>query len=80
MLLICLWLRYNGTGHLGPYTDATTVASLAISQNSARVTQMLTMPGPEVRVMATKAVAIKALVVAIVRFKGRPPTTLHLKE
>ena len=45
--------------------NASIVASLAISLSSARVTQMPKMLGPKVREVATKAVAIKAVVVAI---------------
>ena len=45
--------------------DTTTVASLAISQSCAEVTQMPKLLGPKVSVMATKAMAIKAIVVVI---------------
>ena len=49
--------------------DATTVESLVISLNSAKVSQMHKMLGPKVRVIATKAVAFKAVVMA--RIIGR---------
>ena len=52
--------------------DATTVASLAILLSSARVTLMHKMPGPEVRDMATKAMAIRAMVMVMVMVMGRP--------
>ena len=52
--------------------DATIVASLAISISSTGVTHMHKMPGPEVRVMLTKAVAIRAMVVVMVVVVGRP--------
>ena len=52
--------------------DATIVASLAILLSSAGVTHMHKMPGPEVRVVATKAVAIRAMVVVMVMVVGRP--------
>ena len=52
--------------------DATIVASLAISLNSAGVTHMHKIPGPEVRVMATKAMDIRAVVVVMVLVVGRP--------
>ena len=51
--------------------DATIVASLAISRSSAGVTHMRKMPGPEVRVMAFKAKAIRAMVVVMVVVVGR---------
>ena len=47
------------------------MASLAILLSSARVTQLLKMLGPEVKVMASKAVAIKAMIMAMVRMVGR---------
>ena len=52
--------------------DTTTVASLAILLSSARVTQMPKMLEPRIRVVAAKAVAIKAMVVAIIGVIGRP--------
>ena len=52
--------------------DTTIVASLAILQSSAGVTHMHKMPGLKVRVMATKAIAITAVVVVIVMVMGRP--------
>ena len=52
--------------------DATTVEILAISLSSARVTQVPRMPGPEVGVMDTKNMAIKAMVVVMVVFIGKP--------
>ena len=39
--------------------DATIVASLAILLSSAGATHMHKMPGPEVRVVVTKAMAIR---------------------
>ena len=51
--------------------DATIVASLAISRSSAGVTHMHKMPGQEVRVMAFKAIAIRAVVVVMVVVVGR---------
>ena len=56
----------------GDQLDATIVASLAILLSSARVTHMHKMPGPEVRVLATKAVAIRAMVMVIVMVVDRP--------
>ena len=52
--------------------DATIVASLAILRSSAEVTHMHKMPGPEVRVMASKAIAIRAVVMVMVVVVGRP--------
>ena len=52
--------------------DATIVASLAILLSSAGVTHMHRMPGPEVRVMVTKAMAIRAVVIVLVMVMGRP--------
>ena len=52
--------------------DATIVASLAILLSSAGVTHMHKMLGPEVRVVVTKAVAIRAMVVVMVMVVGRP--------
>ena len=46
--------------------DATIVVSLAILLSSAGATHMHKMPGPEVRVLATKTVAIRAVVMVIV--------------
>ena len=46
--------------------------SLAISLNSARATQIRKMSGPKVRVVVTKPMPIRAEVVAIVGFVGRP--------
>ena len=51
--------------------DATIVASLAILLSSAGVTHMHKMPGPKVRVMATKAMAIRAMVLVMVVVIGR---------
>ena len=56
----------------GQLLDATTMASLALLLSSARVTKMLKMLGPEVRVVATKAMAIKAMVIVMVAIMGRP--------
>ena len=52
--------------------DATIVASLAISLSSARVTHIYKMLGPEVRVVVTKAMAIRLMVVVMVMVMGRP--------
>ena len=52
--------------------DATIMASLTISPSSARVTQMLRILGPKVRVMATKAMFIKAAVIAMVKVINKP--------
>ena len=52
--------------------DATIVASLTILLSSARVTHMHEMPGPEVRVMVTKAMAIRAIVMVMIGIVGRP--------
>ena len=52
--------------------DATIVASLAILLSSAGVTHMPKMPGPKVRVVATKAVAIRAMVRVGIADVGRP--------
>ena len=51
--------------------DATIVASLAILLGSTRVTHTHKMLGPEVRAMVPKAVAIRAMVVALVVVVGR---------
>ena len=51
--------------------DATTVASLAILLSSVKVSQMPKMPVLEVRVMFTKAVGIKTMVMAIVEVMGK---------
>ena len=51
--------------------DATTVASLAISLSSAKTSQMHKILGPKVRVVATKAMAMRAMVLAIVMLMGR---------
>ena len=56
--------------------DATIVASLAISLSSAGATHMYKMLGPKIRVVVTKAVAIRAMVmvmvVVMVVVVGRP--------
>ena len=52
--------------------DATIVASLAILLSSSGVTHMHKMLGPEVRVVVTKAMAIRAMVVVMVMVMGRP--------
>ena len=52
--------------------DATTVASLAILLGSSGVTQMPKMPGPKVRVVATKDMAIMSIVVTMVMVVVRP--------
>ena len=52
--------------------DAIIVASLIILLSSARVTQMHIMLVPEVRVIATKAVAIRVIVMVMVVIMGRP--------
>ena len=51
--------------------DANTVASLAILLSSAGVTKMPKILGPEVRVMVTKVVAIRAMVIFMVVVVGR---------
>ena len=52
--------------------DATIVPSLAILLSSAGVTHTHKMLRPKVRVMVTKAVAIRAMVVVIFVVVGRP--------
>ena len=52
--------------------DATTVVSLATLLCSAGVNQMHRMLGLEVRVVATKVVAIRAMVMVMVMVVGRP--------
>ena len=52
--------------------DATIVANLAILLSNAKVTHMHKMPGPEVRVMVTKTMAIRAMVMVIVMVVGKP--------
>ena len=52
--------------------DATVVASLAILLSSARVIQMLKMLGHEVRVIVSKAITIRAMVMVMVVVMGRP--------
>ena len=52
--------------------DATIVESLAILLNSAGVTHMHKMLGPQVRAMVTKAMVTKAMVVVMVVIMGRP--------
>ena len=47
------------------------MASLAISLSSAGVTQIHKMQGPKVRVMITKAVAIRAIFMVMVIGMGR---------
>ena len=46
--------------------DAITMASLDISLSSAGVTQIHEIPGPEVGVVATKAMAIRAMVMCVI--------------
>ena len=46
--------------------DATPVVSMAVLESSTGVTQMPKMPGYKNRVMATKAVAIKTVAMAMV--------------
>ena len=48
------------------------VTTLSILINSARVAQKPKMPEPEVSVVATKAVAIKTMVIAMVGVMGKP--------
>ena len=48
------------------------MASLAISLSIAEITQMPKIRGSKVRVVATKAVAVKAVFMAIVGVLGRP--------
>ena len=52
--------------------DATIVASLAILLSSIGVTHTYRMPGHEVRVVATKAMAIRDMVIVMVMVMGRP--------
>ena len=52
--------------------DATTVASLAISLSGAGVTKMHKMRVSKVKIMATKAIAIKAVIFAMVRVMCKP--------
>ena len=52
--------------------NATIVASLAILLSSTGVTHMYKMPGPEVRAVVTKAMAIRAVVIVMVMVVGRP--------
>ena len=64
--------------------DVTTVPSLAISLSRAGVTQMHRMTWPEVRVVATKAMAIRAMVMFMVLGVGRamvrPMLWLHVSS
>ena len=57
-------------GDLQP--DATTVASLVISLRSTEVTEMPKISGCKVRVMPTKVLDIRAMVVAKAAVVGRP--------
>ena len=52
--------------------DATIVASLAILLSSAGATHMHKMLGSEVRIVAIKAVAIRAVLMLMVIVVGRP--------
>ena len=52
--------------------DATTIASLDILQSTAVVSQTPKILGPKVRMVATKTVALKVMVVVVVGFIGRP--------
>ena len=52
--------------------DATIVASLAILLSSSRATNIHKMLGPKGRVVVTKKVAIRAMVIVMVMFVGRP--------
>ena len=52
--------------------DTTTVASLDILLSSAAVTYMCKMVGPKVRVVATKAMVIRAMVIIMVIVVGWP--------
>ena len=60
--------------------DTTIVASLAILLSSAGVTHMHKMPGPEVRAMVTKAVAIRAVVIVMVHGHGQAPGQAHAMD
>ena len=51
--------------------DATIVTNLAILLSSAGATHMHKMPGPEVRAVVTKAVAIRPVVMVMVVVVGR---------
>ena len=52
--------------------DATVVASLAILLSCSGVTHMHKMPGSEVRVMLSKAMAIRTVVIVMVVIMGKP--------
>ena len=52
--------------------DAIIVASVAISLSSAGITHMHIMLGPEVGVVATKAMAFSVMVIIMVMVVGRP--------
>ena len=52
--------------------DATILASLAILLSGTGVTHIYKTPGPEVRVVVTKAVAIRVIVMVMVMVMGRP--------
>ena len=52
--------------------DVTEAAILVILLSSAGVTQMHKMMGPKVRVMATKKVTVKAMIVPIFGVTSRP--------
>ena len=56
----------------GLLLDATIVASLAILLSNAGVIHMHKMPGPKVRAVVTKAVAIRAVVMVMVMAVGKP--------
>ena len=51
--------------------DATIVASLAILLSSSVVTHMHKTPGPKIRVMVTMIMAIKNMVVVMVKVMGK---------
>ena len=51
--------------------DATTMASLAIFLSTAGVTQMPKMQGPKARVITTKAMATRTMVLALLGVMGR---------
>ena len=60
--------------------DATIVASLAISLSSAGVTHMHKMLGPEVKIMATKAMAIRAMIIVMVCGYGQAHGRAHAMD
>ena len=60
--------------------DATIVASLAILLSSAGVTHTHELPGPEVRVVVTKAMSIRAVVCSYGRGHGQACGQAHAMD